>query len=116
MIDARGARAGVRGEGSLPTPAWGTGPISFALRRRFDEVWAVDQEPDMVGVARQKAEAAGIGNIPFLASAAEDLSEPEQSFDLVALGNAFHRPRPGGVAARRFPRLRPRPLPALGGG
>src|SRR5260221_8150136 len=106
-MDALEERPGVRGAGRLLDLASGTGPISFALHRRFDEVWAVDQEPDMVGVARQKAEAAGIGNIRFLASAAEDLSEPEQSFDLVAIGNAFHRLRREAVAARVFRWLRP---------
>jgi len=107
MIDDLAERAGVSGEGRLLDLACGTGPISFALHRRFDEVWAVDQEPDMVGVARQKAEAAGIGNIRFLASAAEDLSAPEQSLDLVAIGNAFHRLRREAVAARVFRWLRP---------
>src|SRR5258708_9699968 len=112
MIDDLAERAGVSGEGRLLDLACGTGPISFALHRRFDEVWAVDQEPDMVGVARQKAEAAGIGNIRFLASAAEDLSQPEQSFDLGAIGKAFHRLPPGAAAAPGFPWLPARPVPA----
>jgi ubiquinone/menaquinone biosynthesis C-methylase UbiE len=45
------------------------------------------------GVARQKATAAGIDSIHFEISAAEDLPAPENPFDLVAIGNAFHRRR-----------------------
>src|SRR5258708_13022268 len=112
VIEEREEGGGVGGEGRPLALACGPGPISFALHRRFDEVWAVDQEPDMVGVARQKAEAAGIGNIRFLASAPEDLSEPEQSFDLVAIRKAFHRLPPGAAAAPVFPWLRPAPFPA----
>ena len=45
----------------------------------------------MTGVVQEKAEAAGIGNIRALTSAAEHLSAREESFDLIAIGNAFHR-------------------------
>src|SRR5258708_37411382 len=48
-----------------------------------------------------------MGSIRMLAWAAEDLYEPEQSFDLVAIGNAFHRLRREAVAARVFRWLRP---------
>jgi predicted RNA methylase len=41
----------------------GTAQLSFALHARYREVCAVDQEPDMVAVVREKAGAAGIGNI-----------------------------------------------------
>src|SRR5260370_42712260 len=107
MIHDLAERSEASGEGRLLALACGTGEISSALRRQFGQVWAVDQEPDMVGVAREKAEAAGIGNIRFLTSAAEDLSAPEQSFDLVAIGNAFHRLPRETVAARVFRWLRP---------
>src|SRR5260370_26458752 len=70
----------------------------------------------MVGVAREKGEAAGIGNIRFLTSAAKDLSAPERSFDLVAIGNAFHRLPRETVAARVFRWLRPGRFLALAWG
>ncbi len=117
LITDLAERSGASGAGRLLDLACGTGQISFALHRYFDEVWAVDQEPDMVGVAREKAEAAGIGNIRFVEGAAEDLLAPEQSFDLVAIGNAFHRLRRGTVAASVFRWLRPgRFLALLWGG
>jgi ubiquinone/menaquinone biosynthesis C-methylase UbiE len=107
LIDDLAERAGADGTGRLLDLACGPGPISFALRDRFAEVWAVDQEPDMIGFARQKAAAAGLTNIRFLAGAAEDVPVPDGSFDLVAIGNAFHRLPREAVAARVFRWLRP---------
>jgi SAM-dependent methyltransferase len=116
MIDDLAERSEAGAEGRLLDLACGTGQISFALCSRFGQVWAVDQERDMLGVAREKAEAAGIGNIRFVASAAEDLSAPEQSFDLVAIGNAFHRLPRESAAARVFRWLRPGRFLALAWG
>jgi len=93
LIEDLLGRAEVNGEGRLLDLACGTGQISFAMHRSFEEVWAVDQEPDMIGVGREKAEEAGVRNVRFLTSTAEDLLAPEESFDLVAIGNAFHRLR-----------------------
>lgn len=118
LIDDLAQRAEVSDGGRLLDLACGTGQISFALQRRFKEVLAVDQEPDMVAFAVQKAGAAGIGNIRFQVSAAEDLDAPDQSFDLVAVGNAYHRLPRQAVAARVMRWLRPGRFLALvwGGG
>lgn len=95
------------GQGRLLDLASGTGQISFALHDQFAEVLAVDQEPEMVAFARRKAAAAGIGNIRFLACSAEHLARPDGSFDLVAIGNAFHRLPRDVVAANALRWLRP---------
>jgi SAM-dependent methyltransferase len=105
LIDDLAARAGEGGR--LLDLACGTGQITFALHDRYREVWAVDQEPEMVAVVGEKAEAAGIGNIRALTAAAEDLDAPGESFDLVAIGNAFHRLPRERVAARVLRWLRP---------
>ena len=107
LIDDLLDRAEVSGEGRLLDLACGTGQISLAMQSSFKEVWAVDHEPDMIGVVRENAEEAGIHNISFWTSSAEDLLAPEASFDLVAIGNAFHRLHRETVAlcARRW--LRP---------
>jgi SAM-dependent methyltransferase len=107
LIDDLAQRADVNGEGRLLDLACGTGQISFALHRRFAEVLAVDQEPDMVAFAVEKADAAGIRNIRFQVGAAEELDAPDQSFDLVAIGNAYHRLPRQAVAARVLRWLRP---------
>ena len=107
LIDDLLGRAEVNGEGRLLDLACGTGQISFAMHRSFEEVWAVDQESDMVGVGREKAEESGVRNVRFLTSTAEDLVAPEESFDLVAIGNAFHRLRRETVARETRRWLRP---------
>ena len=53
-------RTGASGQGRLLDLACGTGQLAFALRSSFAEVWAADQEPDMVAVVAAKA-AAGAG-------------------------------------------------------
>jgi ubiquinone/menaquinone biosynthesis C-methylase UbiE len=107
LIDDLLARAGVNGDGRLLDLACGTGQISFAMHNSFEEVCAVDQEPDMITVGRERAEEAGVRNVRFSISSAEDLLAPDASFDLVAIGKAFHRLRRDAVAenARRW--LRP---------
>lgn len=115
LIDDLAARAGADGTGSLLDLACGTGLVSFALRARFAAICAVDQEPDMIRVATEKASALGViantrtttthttntgtGLFRFVTCAVEDLSAPEQAFDLVTIGNAFHRLRREAVAA-----------------
>ena len=94
LIDDLLQRTETNGEGWLLDLACGTGQITFAMHASFREVWAVDQEPDMIAVARERAERAGVRNVRFLASTAEDLVAPEESFDLVAIGNAFHPSAP----------------------
>ena len=51
--------AQVSGRGRLLDLACGTGQLAFPLRGWFAEVWAVDQEPDMVEAVRAKAAIAG---------------------------------------------------------
>ncbi|MBO0876043.1 MAG: methyltransferase domain-containing protein, partial [Pseudonocardia sp.] len=104
-------RAAPSGRGRLLDLACGTGQLAFALCDRFAEVWAVDQEPDMVEVVRAKAAAAGTGtgagHIRPVVSAAEDLRAEPGSFELAVIGNAFHRLRRGIVARLVFGWLRP---------
>jgi SAM-dependent methyltransferase len=113
LVDDLAQRSGASGEGRLLDLACGPGLISFAMHGRFREVWAVDQEPDMIDLARQKAAVAGISTIRFVTSAAEELSAPQSSFDLIAIGNAFHRMQREKVAARVFRWLRPGQFVAL---
>jgi SAM-dependent methyltransferase len=86
------ARTGACSGGRLLDLACGTGQVAFALADRFAEIWAVDQEPAMIEVARDKAGRSGdAARYRFLTEAAEDLAAPASHFDLVTIGNAFHR-------------------------
>jgi len=83
--------AQVSGCGRLLDLACGTGQLAFPLRGWFAEVWAVDQEPDMVEAVRVKAATAGAWNLRPVVSSAETLGAQPEYFELAVIGNAFHR-------------------------
>ena len=112
LIDDLAARTGADGTGRLLDLACGTGQVCLALSGRFATIWAVDQEPDMIGILGEKAaEKAGAPRDAirwhFVTAAAEELTAPDETFDLVTIGNAFHRLRREVVAARALSWLRP---------
>ena len=94
--------AQVSGRGRLLDLACGTGQLAFPLRGWFAEVWAVDQEPDMVESVRAKAGTAGAWNLRPVVSSAETLGAPA-----VALRAGRHRQRvpPAGPGSGRWPDL-----------
>ncbi len=91
MIEDLARTARVSGRGRLLDLACGTGQLTFPLRQRFADVWAVDQEPDMVEAVRAKAAAAGARNVRPIAASAETLHAAAGHFELAVIGNAFHR-------------------------
>jgi SAM-dependent methyltransferase len=107
MIDDLLDATGPSGRGRLLDLACGTGQITFALAERFAEVWAVDQEPDMIEVVRANARAIPATRVHALAAGAEELVAPAGAFELVAIGNAFHRLHREAVAERALGWLKP---------
>ena len=107
MLDELVSVVDLSGRGRLIDLACGTGQIAFALAEEFAEVWAVDQEPDMIEVVRDKARAAGAGHVRAVVARAEELDAPPGAFELVVIGNAFHRPRREVVAANAHRWLKP---------
>ena len=71
--------------------ACGPGRMTLPLAPAFKEVWAIDLEPEMIEVGRRIAEVRRIANIKWLTGRAEDLDAPESAFDLISIGEAFHR-------------------------
>ncbi len=100
-------RARISEHGRLLDLGCGTGQLAFPLRRWFDEVWAVDQEPEMVGLVQTKASAMSAGHMRPIVSSAETLHAEPESFELVVIGNAFHRLDRGPVARRVLDWLKP---------
>src|SRR5215475_10386153 len=89
LIADLSARTGADGRGRLLDLACGTGQVAFALAACFAEVWALDQEPGMIDLARQKAARSGdAARFRFLTGTAEQLAAPAGHFDLVTVGNA----------------------------
>jgi SAM-dependent methyltransferase len=107
LIADLAARAGLAGTSRLLDLACGTGQVSFAMRGHAGEIWAVDQEPGMIEFARSKASAAGGSEIRLITASAEDLTAPGEAFDLVTIGNAFHRLPRAEIAERALQWLRP---------
>jgi SAM-dependent methyltransferase len=107
MTEDLARRAGLSGRGRLLDLACGPGQLAFPLRRWFAEVWAVDQEPDMVEVVRAKAAAAEVMNFRPVVSSAETLSAQPEYFELAVIGNAFHRLDRNLTADRIFSWLQP---------
>jgi SAM-dependent methyltransferase len=107
MIADLARRAAPSGRGRLLDLACGTGQLAFPLRGWFADVWAVDAEPDMTEAVRAKATAAGAACIRTLTVSAEKLRAWPASFELIVIGNAFHRLRRALVAERAHGWLRP---------
>jgi ubiquinone/menaquinone biosynthesis C-methylase UbiE len=80
--------------------AAGPGRIALAMADRFTEVWAIDLEPEMIAVARAAAERRGIANIRWSVGPAETLEAPDRHFDLITVGEAFHRLDQALIAAK----------------
>lgn len=84
-------RSGVTGKGRLLDLACGPGRVALALAASFNEVSAIDLEPEMIEAGRHEAQRRGIRNITWAAGRAEDFESPPGSFSLITIGDAFHR-------------------------
>jgi SAM-dependent methyltransferase len=69
-----------------------------AMARYFDEVLAIDQDPDMVAYARETAADFGLGNVLVRQMRAEDVGPDTGPIRMAVFGASFHwmdRPRVG---------------------
>ena len=107
MIEDLVRTAQFSGRGRLLDLACGTGQLAFPLRHWFTEVWAVDQEPDMVEMVRAKAAALAARNFRPVVSSAETLRAEPEYFRVAVIGNAFHRLDRDRVASRILGWLQP---------
>jgi SAM-dependent methyltransferase len=99
-------QANISGSGRLLDLACGTGQIAFALAGAFGQIVAVDQQADSVAFCHSKAHRLGVTNITWIAGRAEDVAI-DGPFELIAIGNAFHRLRRTLVAERANSWLQP---------
>jgi ubiquinone/menaquinone biosynthesis C-methylase UbiE len=61
----------------------------------------------MIDVVRAKSATAGLAHIHAVVAAAESLAPPSSTFELVTVGNGFHRLRRDAVAASIFGWVKP---------
>ncbi|MBO0810898.1 MAG: class I SAM-dependent methyltransferase [Microlunatus sp.] len=95
------------GAGAALDLGCGPGQLAFALADSFAEVWAADQEADMIAMVGSKITSSGVRNLRPVVAAAEQLDAPAAHFELVVIGNAFHRMPRQQVAERIASWLRP---------
>lgn len=90
LVDLR-EKAHVTGQGRLLDLACGPGRVAIPLAPYFSEVLAIDQEPEMIEVGKEEACRFGTEKIQWKVGRAEDLDLAGASFELVTIGEAFHR-------------------------
>ncbi len=83
-------RFGLDGRGRLLDLGCGPGSITTPLAHLFEEVVAVDQEPEMLAEAARIARERGVTNIQWRCARAEDLDDSIGRFRVVSAGNSFH--------------------------
>ena len=91
LLDDLRHRAGVTGEGRMLDLACGPGRVALPLAMFFGEVWAVDQEPEMIEVGRKEAMRQGPTSVRWMVGRAEEVEASPGSFELITIGEAFHR-------------------------
>ena len=106
LLNAIERAVGLDSRGRLLDLACGTGEVSVALADRVSDIWAIDLEPEMVAVARRNALDRGIGRIHWMVGRAEDAQLPNDHFNLIAVGRAFHRLNRPFIAQRSIQWLR----------
>ncbi len=91
LIDDLIERAGISGNERLLDLACGPGRIAIPLAPWFRDVWALDLEPEMVEVGKNEAGLRNATNIKWVVGKAEELEAEPGSFQLITIGEAFHR-------------------------
>jgi SAM-dependent methyltransferase len=98
---------GLDGHGRLLDAGCGTGFVCLPLSRWFEDVVAIDPEPDMVRVAARAAHERGVRNVRFLPLRAEEVPPALAPLRLVTFGNSFHWTDRVKVAEALYPLVAP---------
>jgi SAM-dependent methyltransferase len=116
LLDDLRRRAAITGAGRLLDLACGPGRVALPLAPHFREVWAVDQEPEMLAVGQAEAARRGVTNVRWQVGRAEEIEAPADAFELITIGEAFHRLDQWRIATLALAWLAPgRCLATLGG-
>ena len=94
--------------GTVLEVATGTGLVALKIASTADQVHAIDISPQMIDVAKKKAEETGIDNVAFSVEDAYALPFGDSMFDMVICNNALHNMKQPGDALSEIKRvLRP---------
>ncbi|AFY31726.1 bifunctional 2-polyprenyl-6-hydroxyphenol methylase/3-demethylubiquinol 3-O-methyltransferase UbiG [Calothrix sp. PCC 7507] len=80
----------LNGQGRLLDLGTGPGLIAIPLHTKFEEVVAIDPDPEMLQEAQRQAAAVGANNITWLEQGAELINPSLGRFKLATIGRAFH--------------------------
>ena len=98
VVDYLVKRCSLDGQGRLLDAGCGTGQVFQTMARYFDEVLAIDPDPEMVAYARRTAVERGLDNVTVRQIRAEDLQADARPLRMAIFGDSFHwtdRPRVG---------------------
>ncbi len=93
LLEAIAARFRLDGTGRMLDIGCGTGQLAIPLAPCFEEVVALDPEPEMLAEGEALAREKRIGNIRWMQGGSSDLPrlKPQLgAFRLVTMGNSFH--------------------------
>lgn len=107
MLQSLIAGAALPPQAKLIDLACGPGRVALAIANHFSEVLAVDSEPEMIAAGEREAARRGVCQIRWSVARAEELEAQAGAFDLVTIGEAFHRLDRPRVAAKAFGWLKP---------
>ncbi|ADO70585.1 ArsR/SmtB family transcription factor [Stigmatella aurantiaca] len=86
----------------------GSGTLSVAIARWARRVWAIDQNPEALAQAKERATREGRSNIQFLCENLHRLSLPSGERDLVIISQSLHHVEsPAAVLAEAWRLLKP---------
>jgi hypothetical protein len=80
----------LNGQGRLLDLGTGPGLIAIPLSSKFQEVVAIDPDPEMLKEAQRQAASVGANNITWLEQGAELINPSLGEFKLATIGRAFH--------------------------
>ncbi len=69
----------------------GTGQLAIPMARRFQQIVAIDPEPEMLVEGRNQAKRAGATNVTWIEGSSRALPADRGPFRLVTIGRALHR-------------------------
>ena len=81
----------ITGNGRLLDIACGPGRLTLPLAASFREVLAIDLEPEMIDAAKNEAARRHVDNVNWRVGFAEDMEATGDAFELITIGEAFHR-------------------------
>src|SRR5580658_8087668 len=109
LADTVARELSLDGTGQLLDVGCGPGVLVLALAQLFDQVTALDPEPGMLLAGRRRCQLAGVANVRWVQSVAEDIATLNLgSWRVVTFGQSFHRVRRLEVAEAVYDLLVPR--------